>query len=311
MRCGVVAGPVATPHFFYGRDAREPGLRYRRGMSTLYVVSTPIGNLGDISYRAVEVLSTVQRVLAEDTRRTSILFRRYGITTPLVSAHAHNEAARAARVLEWLAAGDDLALVSDAGTPLLSDPGARLVREVTDTGHTVVPVPGASALLAALVGSGLPVEPFTFYGFVPRSGRARSRVLAEAADLEHTAVFYEAPGRLRRLLADLEPACGGDRSIVVARELTKLHETFVRGTLVEVIAYYADESVRGEVVVLLGPKRVARPEPGPETIDLARSMLAAGQRPSVVARELAIRLGIARNEAYAIVLEQSAERKVD
>lgn len=280
-------------------------------MPTFYIVSTPIGNLDDITYRAVEVLSGVARVLAEDTRRTSILFRRYGIKTPLVSAHAHNEAARAAEVRVWLDAGDDVAIVSDAGTPLLSDPGLRIVREVLAAGHEVVPVPGASALLAALVGSGLDAQPFTFYGFVPRSGRVRREVLEAAAALEHTAVFHEAPARLRRLLSDLEAICGGGRDVVVARELTKVHETFVRGTLAEVVAYYEVESVRGEIVVLLSGKRDAGPEAGPEATALARHMLEAGERPSVIARALAKRLGIARNEAYAIVLAHAAERKID
>jgi 16S rRNA (cytidine1402-2'-O)-methyltransferase len=278
-------------------------------MSRLYIVSTPIGNLGDITYRAVEVLSSVHRVLAEDTRRTAILFRRYGITGPLVSAHAHNEAARASQVRQWLDAGEDVALVTDAGTPLVSDPGLRIVREAAAGGHEVVPIPGASALLAALVGAGLPSEPFTFYGFPPRSGRERERVLREAAALEHTTVFFEAPGRLLRLLRDLEEECGGDRTVVVARELTKLHETFVRGTLAEVIAYYENETTRGEIVVLLGGKPAGGPAGSEEVAALARSMLDSGERPSAVARELARRFGIARNEAYALALAQDAERE--
>jgi 16S rRNA (cytidine1402-2'-O)-methyltransferase len=280
-------------------------------MPILYIVSTPIGNLGDISYRAVEVLSAVQRVLAEDTRRTSILFRRYGIRTPLVSAHTHNEAARAAQLLAWLAAGEDVALVSDAGTPLVSDPGLRIVREVLNAGHRIVPIPGASALLAALVGSGLPTERFTFYGFPPRSGGDRQRLLDTAAALDHTAVFYEAPGRLHRLLADLAERCGPERAVVVARELTKLHESFVRGTLAEALAYYGEAATRGEVVVLLGGNVGPAPADRAEASALARSMLEAGEAPSAVARELARRLGIARNEAYAIALAQATEREVD
>jgi 16S rRNA (cytidine1402-2'-O)-methyltransferase len=280
-------------------------------MPTLYIVSTPIGNLGDITYRAVAVLSAVKRVLAEDTRRTAILFRRYGITTPLVSAHAHNEAARAAQVLAWLGAGDDLALVSDAGTPLLSDPGWRIVRDAVAAGHTVVPLPGPSALLAALVGSGLPPEPFTFFGFPPRGGRDRDAVLGAAAALTHTAVLYEAPGRLRRLLEDLTARCGPERPVVVARELTKVHETFVRGTLAEAVAYYGDSATRGEVVVLLGGAVAAEPAATAEVTEVARSMLATGQRPSDVAKELSRRFGLARNTAYAIALDQAAEREVD
>src|SRR5687768_6549958 len=148
-------------------------------MATLYIVSTPIGNLGDITYRAVEVLGSVNRILAEDTRHTSILLRKFAITTPLVSAHEHNEAARAEQVVAWLEAGESLALVSDAGTPLLSDPGARMVRAVVAAGHAVVPIPGASALLAALVVSGFEPEPFSFFGFLPRKGGERKALLQE------------------------------------------------------------------------------------------------------------------------------------
>ena len=162
------------------------------------------------------MLGAVHRILAEDTRRTSILLRHYGIKTPLVSAYEQVEASRAARVVEWLDAGEDLALVSDAGTPLLSDPGARIVQRVIESGHTVIPVPGASALLAALVGSGLSAEPFGFFGFLPRSGKARAERLAEMAAFGHTVVVYESPGRLVRLLRDLEALWGPDGKVVVA-----------------------------------------------------------------------------------------------
>jgi 16S rRNA (cytidine1402-2'-O)-methyltransferase len=282
---------------------------YQSLMSILYIVSTPIGNLGDVTFRAVEVLSAVARVLAEDTRRTSILLRRYEIGTRLVSAHAHNEAARAQQVLGWLDAGEDLALVSDAGTPLLSDPGARLVREVLGAGHQVVPVPGPSALLAALVASGLEPEPFTFFGFPPRSGGERRRLLERLSALEHTAVLYEAPGRLVRLLADLVEQCGPERRVAVAREVTKLHESFQRGTLAEVLAYYEQGQVRGEVVVVLDGGSGAKPEAGVDAAALARTLLEGGMRPSAVARELASRLGMSRNDAYEIALALAAARE--
>src|SRR5207253_6789597 len=220
-------------------------------MSRLYIVSTPIGNLNDITYRAVQVLGAVHRILAEDTRRTSILLRHYAIATPLVSAHAHNEGARAQQLIGWLNAGEDLVLVSDAGTPLVSDPGAGIVQRVLAAGHEVVPIPGASAVLATLVAAGLDVEPFTYFGFTPRSGKARSERLAEVAGLGHTAILYEAPSRLVRLLEDLAKACGSERSVVVGRELTKLHESFFRGTLAEAVRYYEGQRVRGEIVVAL------------------------------------------------------------
>jgi 16S rRNA (cytidine1402-2'-O)-methyltransferase len=270
-------------------------------------VSTPIGNLADMTLRGIETLKSVRRVLAEDTRRTGILLRHYGIETALVSAHEHNEAARAEQIAAWLDAGEDLALVSDAGTPLLSDPGLRIVQRVLEAGHAVVPVPGASALLAGLVGSGIAPEPFTFFGFPPRSGRARERFLETVAGLEHTAVLYEAPGRLVRLLKDLAAACGEARQVAVGRELTKLHETFVRGTLAETIVSYDGRSIRGEVVVVLaGGGPPAQPE-RPTAAALARSLLQEGGRPSAVARELARTLGISRNEAYEIALAEAAQ----
>ena len=271
-------------------------------MPTLFIVSTPIGNLADITYRAVEVLGSVDRVLAEDTRRTGILCRHYGIETPLVSLHEHNEAARAEQVVQWLDDGDDLALVSDAGTPLVSDPGGRVVRAATDAGYRVVPVPGASAVMAALVAAGLPVEPFTFFGFLPRSGGVREDRLSELAALPHTAVVYESPERLVALLDELAERSSPSRRVAVAREVTKVHEEYRRGTLGSVADHYRDAGVKGEVVVVLDAA-----EGVPAAVDdeaaaaLARALLEDGGRPSTVAKEVARRLGVARNRAYEIV----------
>ncbi|MFW5947530.1 MAG: 16S rRNA (cytidine(1402)-2'-O)-methyltransferase [Gemmatimonadota bacterium] len=271
-------------------------------MATLYIVSTPIGNLGDMSYRGIEVLGSVARVLAEDTRRTGVLCRHYGIGTPLVSAHEHNEAARARQVVAWLDAGEDLALVADAGTPLVSDPGARLVRAVPEAGHDVVPVPGASAVLAALVASGLAPEPFTFFGFVPRSGGSREERLTELAVLPHTAVVYESPERLVDLLDALAARSSPDRRVAVARELTKVHEEHRRGTLRDVADHYREAGVRGEVVVVLeGGGGVPGAVDEEAVTALARALLDAGGRPSGVAREVARRLGVPRNRVYEIV----------
>jgi 16S rRNA (cytidine1402-2'-O)-methyltransferase len=271
-------------------------------MATLYVVSTPIGNLEDMTVRAIDVLREASRVLAEDTRRTSILLRRYEIDTPLLSAHEHNEAARAVQLVAWLDSGESVALVSDAGTPLLSDPGARIVRAVIAAGHDVVPVPGASAVLAALVTAGLPVEPFTFYGFAPRSGAARRELLEQLAVLRHTAVLYESPARLTALLGELITACGADRPAAVARELTKLHESVVRGTLKDVLRYYEDGAVRGEVVVVLGGAAAPAPASEADAASLARELLTAGSTPRSAAREIAQRLRMSRNDAYSLVL---------
>jgi 16S rRNA (cytidine1402-2'-O)-methyltransferase len=263
-----------------------------------------------MTYRGVETLRSVSRALTEDTRRSGILFKRYGIDTPRYSAHAHNEEARAEQVLRWLAAGEDVALVSDAGTPLLSDPGARLVRAVLDAGHEVVPIPGASALLAALVVSGIEPEPFTFYGFIARSGRERTRILKEAAQSRSTSVFYEAPGRLSRLVSDLAVQCGEQRRVAIARELTKLHESVFRGTLGEAVAYYAESHIRGEVVVVLSGssgETVGGEAPG-EPADAARmmrSLLREGWKPSAAAREVARRTAIPRSEAYRLAMKEA------
>jgi 16S rRNA (cytidine1402-2'-O)-methyltransferase len=270
-------------------------------MASLYIVSTPIGNLADMTYRAVETLRTVGRILAEDTRRTGILLKHYSINTPMLSAHEHNEAARSAQIVDMLREGVDLAIVSDAGTPLLSDPGARIVQAVIEAGFDVVPIPGPSALLAALVGAGIEPEPFTFFGFLPRSGKERKQRLAEIAALPHAAIVYEAPGRVGKLMADLVVSCGAGRKAAVARELTKLHETFVRGTLQELASYYEDAAVRGEVVVVVAGA-IAQPVENLEenAQQLAQELLTAGNSPRDVARELTQRFNLPRNLAYEI-----------
>jgi 16S rRNA (cytidine1402-2'-O)-methyltransferase len=271
---------------------------------TLYLVSTPIGNLGDITFRAADVLRRASVVLAEDTRRTATLLRHVEASVPMVSAHEHNEAARVAGVLERLGAGEEVALVSDAGTPLLSDPGRRIVEAAIEAGHAVVPVPGASALLAALVASGLPAEPFTFFGFPPRKGRERDALLDEVAGAPRTSVLYESPNRLVALLEDLASRAGEDRRVAVARELTKLHEEVVRGGAADVAAHFRKDSPRGEIVVVVSPAA----EVGDAAVDeaagdaLARALLAEGHSSRDVVRELRRRLGISRNDAYRIAL---------
>jgi 16S rRNA (cytidine1402-2'-O)-methyltransferase len=275
-------------------------------MGTLFVVSTPIGNLEDVTRRAERVLLEADHVLAEDTRRTGKLMRHVGAGAPMTSLHAHNEAARRSRVLGWLEEGHKVALVSDAGTPLISDPGARIVQAALEAGHEIVPIPGPSAVLAALVASGLPAERFTFVGFLPRRGAERRQLLSRVAKAEETFVLFESPERLTVLLSELEEACGGERRLAVARELTKLHEATVRGTLSNVRRYYEDNPVRGEVTVVVE----AAPqldETGPADREsartLARSLLDAGAPPSRAARELASRLDMPRNLAYQIVQE--------
>ena len=267
------------------------------------MVSTPIGNLGDLSYRAVQVLRDAAVVLAEDTRHSRILLAHYGVATPMQAYHEHNEAKATPGVLERLRGGQDVALVSDAGTPLLSDPGARLVSAAADAGVPVVPIPGASALLAALVATGLPAERFTYYGFPPRKGRGRAELFAEIAALPHTAVLYEAPGRVPATLAELAASAGPERPAAVAREMTKQFEEVRRGTLGHLAAYYADTPPRGEVVLLVGG-REAQPMADDDTLrEQAASLRAEGHRPREIARLLAEQFGVARNQAYRLAHE--------
>ncbi len=278
----------------------------RTVVATLYLVSTPIGNLDDLTVRAAEVLRSADRILAEDTRRTRILADHVGAGAPLVSLHAHNEAERTERVLAWLDAGEELALVSDAGTPLVSDPGGRVVDAVAEAGHAVVPVPGPSAVLAALVASGLPSERFVFLGFPPRKGGERTALLNRVATSEETSVLFESPNRLVRLLEELEEVCGPERRVSVARELTKIHEEFVRGTLPVARRYYQEQPPRGEVTLVVAPRDNAPADPRVLEEDarvLARALLDEGGRPSGVAREVARRLGLPKNTAYRIVHE--------
>jgi 16S rRNA (cytidine1402-2'-O)-methyltransferase len=277
----------------------------------LYVVSTPIGNLGDLSQRAATVLRDADVVLAEDTRRTATLLRHVGAETRMLSAHEHNEAARAGTVVAMLREGKNVALVTDAGTPLLSDPGARIVREVVDAGFEVVPIPGASALLSALVASGIAADTFTFLGFPPRKGPERAELLDEIAASPRAAVLYESPNRVAKLLEDVAAACGGARRVAVARELTKLHEEFFRGTAADAAAHFAAREVLGEIVVVVeGRTADAQAEGEVDALaarSIAQALLARGETPSGVAKELRRRLGIARNEAYRIAQEAADE----
>lgn len=269
---------------------------------TLHIVSTPIGNLGDLSARAVDVLRTVAAVLAEDTRHTRVLCDRFDIRTPLVAYHEHNEAKATPGLVARLRSGESLALVSDAGTPLLSDPGSRLVRAAIEAGVPVSPVPGASALLAALAGAGLATDRFTYFGFLARKGGERSRTVAEIAALPHTAVLYEAPGRVGETLADLEAAGAGAREAVVARELTKQFEEFRRGTVAELARYYGEHEARGEVVLLVaGAPAVAADE---ATLrERAAALRAEGLSARDVTRVLMETAHAPRNLAYRIAHE--------
>ena len=276
----------------------------------LYVVATPIGNLGDISARAREILATVSVVAAEDTRHSALLLRELGLERPLVSLHEHNERARAAELVGRLRAGENIALVSDAGTPLISDPGYLLLQAALEAGIAVSPVPGPSAAIAALSASGLPSDRFCFEGFLPSRAIARRRRLAALATEMRTLVIYEAPHRIAVCLADLAAACGGSRRACVARELTKHFETFYRGSLGELArrAQSDENMARGESVILV--EGAAEQPPGSARLDETLQILLGFLPPSAAAAAAAKLTGARRNDAYerALALAKEAPR---
>jgi 16S rRNA (cytidine1402-2'-O)-methyltransferase len=266
---------------------------------TLYVVATPIGNRADLTPRAIETLRRVSLIVAEDTRHSGPLLAWAGISTPVRSYHAHNEATQAPLLVERLCSGSDIALISDAGTPLISDPGSRLVEAAVAAGIAVVPIPGASAILAALVGSGLPAHAFTFLGFLPRAATERAAAAASVLALPHTVILYEAPPRVGELLSVLALAGGAARRAVVARELTKLHEEFRRGTVAELAAYYDATAPRGEVVVLIDGAPAVVPD-HEAAARRAEALRASGTSVRDTVRHLQEEFGVARNEAYRL-----------
>ncbi|MGI9037306.1 MAG: 16S rRNA (cytidine(1402)-2'-O)-methyltransferase [Gemmatimonadota bacterium] len=274
---------------------------------TLFLVATPIGNLGDMSPRGLDALRGAATVFAEDTRRTLKLMRHFDLPAPLVALHAHNERERAADVVRELEAGKDCALVTDAGTPSVSDPGAALVRAVVESGHRVVPIPGPSAVLAALAASGFGGDQFAFLGFPPRKGAARSQWLARARDLDLTIVAFESPRRLGRLLEDLREAGLGEAAACVCRELTKLHEEVRRGTVTALADYYRDAEVRGEVTLVVD-RRTPPPDEGAEAAreeaarTAAEDMAARGASTREMTDALRAEFGLTRNVAYSLAL---------
>ncbi len=275
----------------------------------LYVVATPIGNLGDITVRAIEILRTVPLIAAEDTRLTRRLLDRYKIETRQVSYHARSGPGRLAELLSHLGAGDDLAVVTDAGTPSISDPGAELVAAWAADGGTVVPIPGASAVLAAVVSSGVAGPRWSFEGFLPRTGRDRRERLERIASDERATVVYEAPTRIAATLRDLAAACGPDRPAAVCRELTKLHEEIRRGSLGEIAtaAGSGELTLRGEFVIVVGEGSGATSQPAvlasaEEAVAAAlievEALVVAGTPRGEAARRIAAATGIARRRLY-------------
>ena len=268
----------------------------------LYLVATPIGNLEDITYRAVRILGEVDLVACEDTRQTHKLLEHYGIHKPAVSYHEHNENERTEELAARLRAGAVIALVSDAGTPLLSDPGYRLVKAAVRDGIPVQPVPGPSAALAALAGSGLPTDAFHFGGFLPAKEGQRERVLKELAEETATLVFYEAPHRVLEALESIERVLGA-RAVVVARELTKIHEEFLRGTAGEIRAALAErDSIKGEFTILIA--KATGPAPDDTPLEEAVEALVRNGTPRMDAiKQVARRRGISKREVYDQVLK--------
>jgi 16S rRNA (cytidine1402-2'-O)-methyltransferase len=287
-----------------------PAASVEDSRGTLYVVATPIGNLADITLRAVEVLGTVQLIAAEDTRLTRRLLERHGIGTRMLSYHARSAPRRLEELLAHLRGGADLALVTDAGTPAVSDPGADLVAAWASEGGRIVPIPGASSVLAAIAGTGVAGPRWAFEGFLPRSGRERrERIAAIAADPRGT-VLFEAPGRATATLRDLATVCGVGRHAAVARELTKVHEQIVRGTLGELAAAVADGTIpaRGEFVLVVGMGEALR-SGGDAVADLVAAraevdrLVAGGIGRTEAARRVAADTGLPRRELYRTAAE--------
>jgi 16S rRNA (cytidine1402-2'-O)-methyltransferase len=272
---------------------------------TLYLVSTPIGNLGDMTHRAVEVLSSAALVIAEDTRHSRRLLDHYKISTPLKSYHEHNEAKETPRLVARLGAGDSIALISDAGTPLISDPGSRLVVAALEANLPVVPIPGASAVMAAIVGSGMPLERFTFLGFLPRKGRERSEMIADVVASHSTVVMFEAANRVGATLDALADAGAGNRRAVVARELTKQFEEFKRGSVAELAGVYKEVDPKGEVVLVIGGAEKSTVSES-ELSDAAGKLRASGNSPRDVMEHLMSGMGAPRNLAYKLAHEMDS-----
>jgi 16S rRNA (cytidine1402-2'-O)-methyltransferase len=283
-----------------------------KGPGTLHLVATPIGNLEDLTFRALRTLEACDLIAAEDTRQTRKLLTHYGVSRPLVSCYEHNEARRIPAILAALREGKDVALVSDAGSPGVSDPGFRLVREAVAQDIPVTALPGPSAVILALSMSGLPTDRFTFYGFLPRRGSERKRLLDEAAQMPHTLIFFESPHRLIRALEDLLDRLG-DRRVAVCRELTKRFEQVERGLLSEALAKARTRTPRGEfcIVVEGGGLEAVEPEDREALMErAARDMQHPTDLPlGEVARRVALKHGLTRREVYRLAIEQRARRE--
>ncbi|MEM5471258.1 16S rRNA (cytidine(1402)-2'-O)-methyltransferase [Hoeflea sp. AS60] len=266
----------------------------------LYLVSTPIGNLGDMTIRGLETLSGADIIACEDTRVSRVLLDRFGITTRPYAYHEHNAERVGPKLMEALEAGKSVALISDAGTPLISDPGYRLSQTAIEAGVPVIPIPGASAPMAALVASGLPSDTFLFAGFLPSKDKARRDRLASFATTEATLMFFESPNRLAACLKSAAEVLGPERPAAVCRELTKAYEEIRRGTLGELATQYEDENVRGEIVLVIGPG--STPAPSEDDVDALLARLASELPAGKAATEAARLTGFNRKDLYSQLL---------
>ena len=293
---------ASRDYFIRGQRFSPPSLQ-----PGLYLVATPIGNLGDITIRALDTLAAADLVACEDTRITRKLLVRYGIGARVSAYHEHSGPGAHQRLLRLLADGRAIALVSDAGTPLISDPGARLVADAAAAGHPVVPIPGPSSLVTALAAAGQPTESVLFLGFLPSRTLARRERLAKARETAATLVLFESPNRTGALLADAAAELGADRGAAVCRELTKLHEVFDRGTLGQLASHYANAAVKGEVVVVIAPPGEA-PPPAEAEIETQLRTALAGAGVKEAARQVAEATGLSRRDLYQKALAIRASR---
>jgi len=274
------------------------------GEGQLFIVATPIGNMGDITYRAVETLKKADVIAVEDTRVSGKLLARFGIDTPMMACHEHNEEKCAGKILDMLKSGKSVALISDAGTPLINDPGYRLVRSAREAGFQAVPIPGASSPITALCASGLPTDRFTYAGFFPRGGAALSDVLAQLQEASHTYLYLESPHRLVKSLEELVTAGMGGREVCVARELTKLHESFVAGSVVAVMQHYRDHPPKGEIVLMIAPVSEPAEVSDEMIVDALNSEAMLLLSPSKRAGSVARHLKVPKARVYALLDHQ-------
>ncbi|AUI72701.1 16S rRNA (cytidine(1402)-2'-O)-methyltransferase [Companilactobacillus alimentarius] len=266
----------------------------------LFLVPTPIGNLEDMTFRAVNTLKDVDLVAAEDTRNTKNLLNHFEIPTELISFHEHNTAQRIPELIEKMNAGIKIAQVSDAGAPSISDPGKELVKAAIKENIPVVPLPGATASITALIASGIEPQPFYFYGFLPRKGKERTQALVELSNRAETTIVYESPYRVKKTIRDLIDKFGGDRQIALARELTKIHEAFLRGSLNDVAKYYEENDPKGEYVLIIAgkPEQEIQTSSDTDLVASVNNLIAAGQKPNKAIKEVASENGLKKQAVY-------------